>query len=193
MQPLGVREPNDFDEAFAAMNSQISPDAILMVADALTVLNRKTVFDYAAARHLPAIYEYSFLVRDGGLMSYGPDLKECLERVAVMVDRIFKGEQPRDLPFEEPTHYPFAINLKTAKDTGLTVPTQLLALADEVVSESADDCFWPIAAAPNARLRVRYWGLSCRAARCPARQLITQSGHWVVPYSITSSARVSTA
>lgn len=132
VQPLGVREPNDFDEAFAAMNSD-PPDAILMVADSLTVLNRKTVFDYAAAQHLPAIYEYSFLVRAGGLMSYGPDLKECLERAAAMVDRIFKGEQPRDLPFEEPTHYPFAINLKTAKDTGLTEPTQLLALADEVV------------------------------------------------------------
>ena len=132
VQPLGVREPNDFDEAFSAMNSD-PPDAILMVADALTVLNRKTVFDYAAARRIPAIYEYSFLVRDGGLMSYGPDLKECLERVAAMVDRIFKGERPRDLPFEEPTRYPFAINLKTAKNAGLAVPTALLALADEVV------------------------------------------------------------
>ena len=132
VQPLGVREPNDFADAFAAMNSD-PPDAILMVADALTVLNRRTVFDYAAARHLPAIYEYSFLARDGGLMSYGPDLKECVERAAAMVDRIFKGERPRDLPFEEPTHYPFALNLKTAKSAGFTVPTQLLALADEVI------------------------------------------------------------
>jgi len=132
VQPLGVREPDDFDEAFAAMNKE-PPDAILMVADALTVLNRKRVFDFAADRRLPAIYEYSFLVRDGGLMSYGPDLKECLERVAAMVDRIFKGDRPADLPFEEPTHYPFAINLKTAKAAGLAVPANLLALADEVI------------------------------------------------------------
>jgi putative tryptophan/tyrosine transport system substrate-binding protein len=132
VQPLGVREPNDFDEAFAAMKRE-PPDAILMVADALTVLNRKCVFDFAAERRLPAIYEYSFLVRDGGLMSYGPDLKESVERVAVMVDRIFKGARPADLPFEEPTHYPFALNLKTAKAAGFTVPVNLLALADEVI------------------------------------------------------------
>jgi putative tryptophan/tyrosine transport system substrate-binding protein len=132
VQPLGVREPDDFDEAFAAMNRE-PPDAILMVADALTVLNRKRVFDFAARRRLPAIYEYSFLVRDGGLMSYGPDLKECVERAAAMADRIFKGERPADLPFEQPTRYPFAINLKTANAIGLTVPTTVLALADEVI------------------------------------------------------------
>ena len=132
VQALGVREPNDFDGAFAAMNQE-PPDAILMVADSLTVLNRKRVFDYAAERRLPAIYEYSFLVRDGGLMSYGPDLKECLERAAAMVDLIFKGAKPSDLPFEQPTRYPFAINLKTAKAIGLTVPPMVLALADEVI------------------------------------------------------------
>ena len=75
VQPLGVREPDDFNEAFAAMNRE-PPDAILMVWDSLTTLNRKRVFDFAAERKLPAIYEYDFLVRDGGLMSYGPDLKD---------------------------------------------------------------------------------------------------------------------
>lgn len=132
VQPLGVREPDDFDEAFAAMNSE-PPDAILMVADALTVLNRKRVFDYAAAHRLPAIYEYSFLARDGGLMAYGPDLKECLDTAATMVGRIFKGARPADLPFEQPTRYPFALNLKTAKASGFTVPTTVIALADEVI------------------------------------------------------------
>ena len=68
VMPLGVREPDDFNEAFAAMDRE-PPDAILMVSDALTTLNRKRVFDYAAERKLPAIYEYDFLVRDGGLMS----------------------------------------------------------------------------------------------------------------------------
>ncbi len=132
VQALRVREPNDFDEAFAAMNSEM-PDAILMVADALTVLNRKRVYDFAATHRLPAIYEYDFLARDGGLMSFGPDLKESLERTAALVDRIFKGARPADLPFEQPTRYPFVLNLKTAKAIGLTVRASLLALADEVI------------------------------------------------------------
>jgi putative tryptophan/tyrosine transport system substrate-binding protein len=132
VQALGVREPDDFNEAFAAMNSDM-PDAILMVADALTTLNRKRVFEFAAARKLPAIYEYDFLVRDGGLMSYGPDLTESFERAAALVDRIFKGAKPADLPFEQPTRYLFVINLKTAKSIGLEIPPTLLALADEVI------------------------------------------------------------
>jgi putative ABC transport system substrate-binding protein len=73
IQPLGVREPEDFVAAFAAMVRD-RPDAILMVADALMVLNRKRVFEFAEQQKLPAIYEYDFLVRDGGLMSYGPDI-----------------------------------------------------------------------------------------------------------------------
>jgi putative ABC transport system substrate-binding protein len=132
VQALGVREPDDFNEAFSVMNADL-PDAILMVADSLTVLNRKRVFEFAAARKLPAIYEYDFLVRDGGLMSYGPDLTESFERAAALVERIFKGASPADLPFEQPTRYPFVLNLKTAKATGLEIPPKLLALADEVI------------------------------------------------------------
>ena len=107
--------------------------AEVRVADALTVLNRKRIFEFAAAKRLPAIYEYDFLVRDGGLMSYGPDLTESLERTAALVDRIFKGARPGELPFERPIRYPFVFNLKTAKSTGLEVPPKLLALADEVI------------------------------------------------------------
>jgi putative tryptophan/tyrosine transport system substrate-binding protein len=132
VQPLGVREPDDFADAFAAMDRD-TPDAILMVADALTLLNRKRVFDYAAAHRLPAIYEQDLFVRDGGLMSYGADFKESLERAASLIDRIFKGAKPADLPFEEPTHYLFVVNLKTAKSIGLELPPNLLALADEVI------------------------------------------------------------
>jgi putative ABC transport system substrate-binding protein len=133
VQALGVREPDDFNEAFSVMNADL-PDAILMVADALTTLNRKRVFEFAAARKLPAIYEYDFLVRDGGgLMSYGPDLTESFERAAALVDRIFKGAKPADLPFEQPTRYLFVLNLKAAKSTGLEIPPTLLALADEVI------------------------------------------------------------
>jgi putative ABC transport system substrate-binding protein len=132
VMPLGVGEPDDFDEAFAAMDREL-PDAILMVSDTLTSLNRKRVFKYAAERKLPAIYEYDFLTRDGGLMSYGADLTESFERTGDLVSRIFKGARPGDLPFEQPTRYPFVINLRTAKDTGIELPPDLVALADEVI------------------------------------------------------------
>ena len=132
VQPVGVREPDDFGEAFTVMNADM-PDAILMVADALTSLNRKRVFTFADARKLPAIYEFDFLVRDGGLMSYGADLTELFQRAAALAARIFGGEKPADLPFEQPTAYPFALNLKTARNIGIEIPPTLLALADEVI------------------------------------------------------------
>jgi len=132
VEAVGVREPDDFNEAFAVMDHK-PPDAILMVSDSLTMLNRKRVFDYAAAHRLPAIYEFDELVHEGGLMSYGADLKESFERAASMADRIFKGAKPGDLPFEQPTRYLFVINLKTAKSIGLEFPPTLLALADEVI------------------------------------------------------------
>ena len=121
VQPLGVREPDDFEQAFAAMQRE-RPDAILMVTDTLTLLNRQRVFAFAAAHRLPAIYEFDSLVRDGGLMSYGPDLDESLGRVAALVDRILKGAKPTDLPFEQPTRFRLVINLKTAQALGLTIP-----------------------------------------------------------------------
>jgi len=130
--PLGVAEPNDFGDAFTTMDRE-KPDSILMVADALTVLNRKRVYDYANANRLPAFYEYEFFVRDGGLMSYGADFKESFERAASLVDRIFQGAKPADLPFEEPTRYLFVINLKAAQSIGLKLSPTVLALADEVI------------------------------------------------------------
>lgn len=132
VQPLGVREPDDFDSAFAAMDSE-RPDGILMVTDVLTILNHARVLDFAAARRVPAIYEFSFLARDGGLMSYGPDAKEVTARVADLVEHILKGAKPAELPFEQPTRFEFVINLKTAKGIGLDVPQALLARADEVL------------------------------------------------------------
>jgi putative ABC transport system substrate-binding protein len=132
VQALGVREPDDFNEAFATMNREM-PDAILMVSDALTLLNRKRVIDFAAERRLPAIYEFDGLVRDGGLMSYGADQRESFVRAAALVDSIFKGAKPADLPVEQPTRYLFVINLKTAKAMGLEIPSNVAALADEVI------------------------------------------------------------
>jgi putative ABC transport system substrate-binding protein len=132
IQELGVREPDDFNGVFEAMDRE-PPDAILMVSDVLTVLNRKRVIDYAAAKRIPAIYEEEQFVRDGGLMSYGADARESFERAADLVARIFGGTPPADIPFERPTRYPFVVNLKTAKSIGLEMPPTLVALADDVI------------------------------------------------------------
>jgi putative tryptophan/tyrosine transport system substrate-binding protein len=103
------------------------------VSDPLMILNRERVFNYAAAHRLPAIYENDPYVRAGGLMSYGADLDESYQRAAFLIDRIFKGAKPADLPFEEPTRYLFVINLKIAKSIGLELPPTVVALADEVI------------------------------------------------------------
>jgi len=132
VQPLGVREPDDFDAAFSAM-SQHRPDALYLVTDALTQLNRKRVIDYAAAHRIPAMYEFGSLVREGGLMSYGADIDENFRRAATYVDRIFKGAAPGTLPVERPSRYYLTINLKTAKSLGLTFPPALLLRADQVI------------------------------------------------------------
>ncbi|MEA2978391.1 MAG: hypothetical protein QOF09_214 [Alphaproteobacteria bacterium] len=132
VQTLGVREPNDFEQAFTEMTRE-RPDAILMVSDALTLLNRKRVVDFAAAAHLPTIFEQATLVREGGLMSYGPKQSAIGERVAEFVARILHGARPAELPLELPTRFEFFINLKTAKALGLTMPATLLARADEVI------------------------------------------------------------
>jgi putative tryptophan/tyrosine transport system substrate-binding protein len=132
VQALGVREPNDFETAFAAMSREM-PDAILMVADALTNLNRKRVFDFAVAHRLPGIYENQFYAREGGLISYGADPIESFTRAAALTDRILKGAKPGELPFEQPTRYNLVINLKAAKLIRLEVPFNLLARADEVI------------------------------------------------------------
>jgi putative tryptophan/tyrosine transport system substrate-binding protein len=132
VQPLGVREPNDFDEAFATMDRE-PPEAILMVTDSLTLLNRKRVFDYALAHRLLAIYEQDFMARDGGLMSYGADAGESFDRAAALAARIFQGAKPADLPVEIPTRYLFVVNMKTAKAMNFAVPNNVLSLADEVI------------------------------------------------------------
>jgi putative ABC transport system substrate-binding protein len=130
--PLRVREPEGFDEAFATMTRD-PPDGLFMVTDALTSLNRRRVFDFAAEHRMPAMYEYEPIVRDGGLMSYGPDMGKLQGHVAGLIDRILKGEKPADMPVQAPTKYDLVINLKTAMALGITVPTNLIARADEVI------------------------------------------------------------
>jgi putative tryptophan/tyrosine transport system substrate-binding protein len=131
VDPLPVQSLEDFEPALSAMRQDM-PDGIFVVDDRLTALNRKVIFDFATANRLPAMYEMDFLVRQGGLMSYGPDFDEGLDRAASLIDRILKGAKPQDLPFELPTRFRFTINLKTAKSLGLDVPALLLGQADEV-------------------------------------------------------------
>ena len=132
VQPLGVREPDDFEVAFSTMARE-RPDALFLVTDSLTILNRQRVLDFATTHRIPAMYEFGFLVRDGGLMSYGPNLDDSFRRAAVYVDRILKGAKPGELPVEQPNRYYLLINMKTAKALGLTIPQSLLLRADELI------------------------------------------------------------
>ncbi len=132
VQALGVREPDDFAVTFSTMTRR-RPDAMFLVADALTVMNRKRLIEFAATHRIPAMYEWSFIVREGGLMSYGPSFEDGFRQAALYIDRIFKGAKPADLPAEQPTRYYLAVNLKTAATLGLTMPQSVLIRADEVI------------------------------------------------------------
>jgi putative ABC transport system substrate-binding protein len=131
IQPLGVREPDDFERVFSEMNRE-RPDALIMVTDVLTNLNRKRVLDYAETHRVPAMYEFASFVREGGLMSYGPSDDDLLGRAAVYVDKILKGAKPSELPAEEPTIFHLVINSRAAKTLGFNIPQSLLLRAELV-------------------------------------------------------------
>jgi len=131
IQPLGVRQPDDFERVFSEMNRE-RPDAMIMVTDVLTSLNRKRVLDYAESHRIPAMYEFASFVREGGLMSYGPSDDDLFGRAAVYVDKILKGAKPSELPAEEPTVYHLVINSRTAKTLGFNIPQSLLLRAELV-------------------------------------------------------------
>jgi len=122
----------DFEPAFAALVRQ-RVAALLVETSPFFNSRREPLIALAARHRLPAVYFYRFFVREGGLISYGPDSIDPYRRAAGYVDRILKGEKPADLPVQAPTKFELAINLKTAKTLGLDVPDRLLALADEVI------------------------------------------------------------
>ena len=110
-----------------------SNDGLIVSSSRLAVVHRDLIITLAARHRLPAVYPFRFYATGGGLMCYGPDIVDQYRRAAGYVDRILKGEKPADLPVQTPTKFELAINRKTAKALGLTVPDRLLAIADEVI------------------------------------------------------------
>ena len=132
VQYLEVRGPTDIETAFRAA-SKGRADAVLVLTSPFTISQRTQVVDLAAKNRLPAIYPQSEYMEDGGLMTYGPSINDLFRRAATYVDKILKGAKPADLPVEQPTKFEFIINLKTAKQIGLTIPPNVLARADKVI------------------------------------------------------------
>jgi putative tryptophan/tyrosine transport system substrate-binding protein len=132
LQPLDVREPDDFEAAFVA-GVHGNAQALIVFDDGLTIAYRPRIVALAAGSRLPAIYGLREFPDDGGLISYGPNFADLTRRSAVYVDKILKGAKPSDLPVEQPTKIHLVINRKTANALGLTLPPTLLARADEVI------------------------------------------------------------
>ena len=132
LQVVGARHPEDFDRAFAEM-TRAHADALSVVSTPVFDAEPRRLVELAAKRRLPAIYTFRRYVEVGGLMSYGPDLLDLYRRAATYVDKILKGSKSGDLPVEQPTKFELAINPKTAKALGLTIPPSLLARADQVI------------------------------------------------------------
>jgi putative tryptophan/tyrosine transport system substrate-binding protein len=132
LQPFMVQGPDELAGAFAAMQ-QTGASAVVILTDAMFYNWRRQIVALAAERGLPAMSEAREYVEDGGLISYEPNIPEMTHRSAALVDKVLKGAKPAELPIEQPTKFELVINLKTAKTLGLTIPTSLLARADEVI------------------------------------------------------------
>jgi putative ABC transport system substrate-binding protein len=132
IQPWEVRDTDGFEKVFATLNKE-RPDGLFVVGGPLALLNGKRIAGFALKSLLPSVYGNKEAVDAGGLMSYNADLADSYGRVAYFVDKILKGAKPGDLPVEQPTKFELAINLKTAKQIGVTIPPNVLARADRVV------------------------------------------------------------
>jgi putative ABC transport system substrate-binding protein len=129
---MDVSSADKFEEAFKDALKTHSA-ALTVIAGSIATTNAKLVTELAAKHRLPAVYDRTEFVTAGGLMSYGPDGAELYRRAAVFVDRILKGTKPADIPVEQPTKFELVINLKAAKQIGLTIPPNVLARADRVI------------------------------------------------------------
>ena len=132
VQYLEVRESNDIEIAFRAASKE-RVDAVLVLGSPVLTSERKQVVELAVKSRLPAIYAREEPVEDGGLMSYGVSIADLSRRTATYVDEILKGAKPADLAVEQPKNFELIINLKAAKQIGLTIPSNVLARADRVI------------------------------------------------------------
>jgi putative tryptophan/tyrosine transport system substrate-binding protein len=132
LQIVNVKTPDEIPNAFSLM-LRVKAHALTVLTQAMFVQNRARIVELAAKCRLPAIYHRNEFVKAGGLMSYGPDHVDLNRRAATYVDKILKGAKPTDLPVEQPTKFEFAINLKAAKEIGVTIPPDVLMWADRVI------------------------------------------------------------
>jgi ABC-type uncharacterized transport system substrate-binding protein len=125
-----VSKPDQLEIAFAGLNNR---DALLVQWDFLLYSLRKRIVGLVAQSRLPTVYEYRGYVVEGGLLSYGADVRDNYRQAALYVDRILKGARPAELPVDQASRFELVINLKTAKQLGLSIPPSILARADEVI------------------------------------------------------------
>jgi putative tryptophan/tyrosine transport system substrate-binding protein len=132
LQSYEVQTLGEIEKAFAEM-SKTRPDALLVILSPLMTLNSKRIVELALEQRLAGIYPTNQFTAEGGLIAYGPLIGDMYRRAAIYVDKILKGAKPADLPVEQPTKFELIINLKTAKQIGLTIPPNVLARADRVI------------------------------------------------------------
>src|SRR5207249_8044918 len=132
LHSIDVSSGDKYEDAFKE-TVKVRSAALAVTQSSLTVSNQKLIAALAAKNRLPAMYTRSDFVGSGGMMSYGTDRAEPYRRVASMIDKILKGRKPAELPVEQPTKFELVINLKTAKQIGLTIPDSILYRADKVI------------------------------------------------------------
>jgi putative ABC transport system substrate-binding protein len=132
LQFLEVRDAADVESVFSAMSKERA-DALITLPHPVLQVHQTRIVELAAKSRVPAMYQAADWVERGGLMSYGPDHLDNYRRAAVFVDKILKGTKPAEIPVEQPTKFEFIINLKTAKQIGVTIPPNVLARADRVI------------------------------------------------------------
>jgi putative ABC transport system substrate-binding protein len=127
-----VHDAADIERAISAFAHDLN-GGLIVLPSAFVAVHRQLIFEQAAQHRLPAVYGFRYFAADGGLMSYGVDVRDLFRRSAAYVDRILKGAKPGELPVQAPTKFELVINMKTAKALGLNVPHGLLNAADEVI------------------------------------------------------------
>jgi putative tryptophan/tyrosine transport system substrate-binding protein len=132
LQVVEVSDPAKFDGAFSAMKRKRA-EALIVLADPVFLTHRGRIADLAVKSRLPTVFNVAQYTEAGGLIAYGPSLTDMFQRAAIYIDKILKGAKPADLPVEQPTKFEMLINLKTAKEIGLTIPPNVLARADKVI------------------------------------------------------------